>query len=247
LTADRAADRERSLVVELVGPAGAGKTTLLHALRQRDPRIRGGLRVGRLRQARELVKVGAMLFPTLVHRDRSNRWFSREELRSIAYLGGWHELLVSRDLGAPALTVLDLGPVFRLATLREFGPTIGTGSAFEIWWSRTLERWRTTLDRVVWLDAPDPMLLARIRGRESRHVVKERPEAEAREFLRRYRAALQGVLGKLSVAGGPETLRFDSSRHSPGEIAAEVLAAAGSGLSRGLDRAPETTVRERCV
>jgi adenylate kinase family enzyme len=230
--------RQRPLVLELVGPAGAGKTTLRSALCRRDPRIVAGVRVGRLRQARLMLRDGAALLPTFVRRHRADRWFNRAEIRAMSYLGGWLELLEGEAPGTERVTVLDHGPVFRLAALQEFGPAITRSAAFERWSARMLESWRWTLDRVVWLDATDDVLIGRIRGRAQKHGVKDRPDAEMREFLTRYRRRLESVLESLSQGSGPLTLRFDTARQSAPEIAAAVLATLpeAAGIAAGSDR-----------
>jgi shikimate kinase len=226
--------RGRSLVLELVGPAGAGKTTLSRTLCQRDPRMVAGLRVGKARQARLTLQHSAALLPTFLRRHRSDRWFNRAELRAMAYLAGWPEVL-GRDAPEPRVTLLDHGPVFRLAVLREFGPALTRSGAFERHWSLELERWGALLDRVVWLDASDDVLMERIRQREQDHGVKEGSDEAVRAFLGRYRTRLEDVLGRLSKAGGPTALRFDTARQSSEQIAASVLSvlpgcpASGSG------------------
>src|SRR5881397_3911259 len=70
-------------VIELAGPAGAGKTTLARALRGFDP----APRVGRTRLIGGLVpQAPALLAARLSARGR---FWSADELRSLAYLSAW--------------------------------------------------------------------------------------------------------------------------------------------------------------
>jgi hypothetical protein len=155
-----------------------------------------------------MLRDSAMMFPAFLTQYRSDRWFSREELRAIAYLGAWAELLDESRSPESSVTILDHGPVFRLATLREFGPAVAQSAAFERWWRQASQRWRRILDAVVWLDAPDDLLVQRIRFREKDHIVKKCEDAEARRFLGRYRTGLESVLQGLMQGRLARVLRL---------------------------------------
>ena len=47
---------------------------------------------------------------------------------------------------------------------------------------------------VIWLDAPDEILLDRIRNRQQEHIVKTQPATIGYEFLDRYRAEYEFIL-----------------------------------------------------
>ena len=213
-------------LVELVGPAGAGKTTLVRAL------VEGGAREGidlpRLPYMSALLGSAFQLLPALAMRPGHSRWFSRSELRSAAYLDAWHRMIGS----VRGVTLLDQGPVYRLASLKEFGPYLTDSRAFATWWSAALERWARSLDLIVLLDAPDEILLERINGRAQDHLVKGTDERTVERFLARYRTAFDHVVGAMRTLGGPEVISFDTS----GIPAAQVAEAVSARLAARGDR-----------
>lgn len=217
-------------MVELLGPAGAGKTTLLQTLRQRDPRAVTELRTPEIARIANLSRdVAPMLVPFLL-RHRHDRWFSRLEMRSMAYLGAWRAAVLGLGRRTPPpLVLLDHGPIFRLALLREFGPALAGDPAFARWWERSLEAWARLLDVVVLLDAPDDVLQRRIDERARGHAVKGRPRDEVVEFVGRYRRAFADILGRCA---GPVVLRFDTQSESARRIADAVLSALDASGAR---------------
>ncbi len=81
------------------------------------------------------------------------------------------------------VTLLDHGPIYRLAFLREFGPEITTSNTLRDGGPDLLNEWIDALDMVIWLDAPNDSLLKRIRDREQIHTIKQKSEKEAYEYL----------------------------------------------------------------
>ena len=120
---------------------------------------------------------------------------------------------------------MDHGPVFRLAFLQAFGSAITWSSAFRDWWERSRAQWAATLEALIWLDAPDALLIERVRERDLSHAIKKKSDAEARAFLARYRQAFQDVIRRFETAVGPVVLRFDTERESLDTIVNHVLEA----------------------
>ena len=141
------------------------------------------------------------------------------------YLKGWRYVLGRQASSNDIVTVLDLGPVFRLARLREFGPEITKSQRFEKWWNNVLCQWATLLDLIIWLDAPNAVLLERIHARKRWHAIKDQSEQGAYEFLARYRTCYEEIIAALASYGGSKVLRFDTSRESLQEVAERVLGA----------------------
>ena len=224
-----------SLVVEVMGPAGTGKTTLSRALRQRDDSIARDIdfRLSKIDKLPFVISNTFYLLPIHLRRYRDSRWFDRRETRSMAYLQAGHRLLRREAPTNDRVTVLDHGPLYRLAFLREFGPGVTDSHAYQRWWATRLKEWIAILDIVIWLDAPDQVLLKRIRARDSWHAVKGKSDQEACEILRRYRVAFKRTLAESLVARPITVLRFDTSRQSTEEIADEALAAFASAREAG--------------
>jgi len=163
---------------------------------------------------------------------RPRRWFTWNELKSIAYLKAWPDLLQNGPPRGQVL-LLDQGPVFRLATLLEFGPPIPRTGAPGRWWSSLYAAWAGTLDMVVWLDASDAVLMKRINTRGKDHHLKGRSGAEARQVLGRYRNAYLDVLSTLTAYNGPAVLSFDTEQVPVDQIAGEILKAIRHALGEG--------------
>jgi shikimate kinase len=215
----------RPLVAELVGPPGSGKTTLLRVLCQRDKKILPGIRLRKTTYIPLFISKIFYWLPIFLSRYSRNRWFTRNELRALTYLSGWLQVLERRTAIDDTVTVLDHGPIFRLAVLREFGPEMIKSRLNGKWWNKVFAQWAKTLSLIVWLDAGDSALLKRIHKRNQTHRVKGKPEQDVYEFLARYRSTYRDIIGKLAAHHGPTLLCFDTEKQSTEQIAGEVLAA----------------------
>ena len=142
----------------------------------------------------------------------------------MVYLKAWPRVLTQQAWNNGTVILLDHGQVFKLATLLAFGPDKLRCEDFEKWWNSMLKQWAYTLDTVIWLDAPDTLLVERINRRSQRHVVKGQSEQEAYGFLARYRASYEEIMAELRANGGPTLLQFNTSQASIEQIVDEVLA-----------------------
>jgi thymidylate kinase len=217
---------ERSLIVEIIGPAGAGKTTLSRALSQHDEKIRlaADLELRKREHIPIFVSQAPFLLPVFLRQGLHSRWFTWNEIKAMVYLRGWPRVLRQQATCGGTAILLDHGPVFKLAMLSAFGPDRLKSKDFEKWWNNMFKQWASTLDMVIWLDAPDTNLVERINTRSQRHAVKGKSEQEASEFLARYRTAYEQILAKLTANKGPRSLQFDTSQASSEQIVDKVLA-----------------------
>jgi hypothetical protein len=234
--AARPRPRVRPPLVEIMGPAGAGKTSLVRALGTTAPELRAGLGVPRWKWLPALVRRLTPVFVLWLARYRRDRWFTWNEMKSIAFLDAWLSV-VERPGAVRGPTVFDHGPVYRLARIREFGPAVARSDRFERWRMAALRRWLGALDAVVSLDAPDDVLLARVDRRGHWWLSEERPLEDKQEFYARYRRAFEDAL-HTPVPRPPLVVPIRSDDGTPEQIARRVLTAIGYDAQLSIQEAP---------
>lgn len=222
---DSRVKQKSPFVVELIGLAGAGKTTVWRALGEQNKNIGLGpdLELRKVQHIPIFISHAAFLLPVLLRGFRTGRWFAWDEIKAMVYLRAWPRVLGQQSSHGYTTVLLDHGPVFKLATLNAFGPERLRSRGLDTWWRGMYERWAFTLDMVIWLDAPEAVLVERINSRSQRHAVKGWSDREAYDFLARYRRSYEQIMAELNARDGPTLLHFDTSRLSIEEIAAEVL------------------------
>ncbi len=204
-------------VVEIVGPAGVGKSALAVELSKMPGRIRTGLSVWRLPRA-DLAATALRSAPRLA------RWraaFPKAPLTELKHLIRL-ETLRRRIDGDRRASVIDEGPIFAVAQIRYSRGT------FPDWMSdpefSPIPAWAPMFGLIVCLDAPDRLLVERIRERAKEHRMKERPAPEIEKFVTDYREALRETIGRFGREGAFRMIAFDTSLEPASQIA-EALAA----------------------
>jgi len=119
--------------------------------------------------------------------------------------------------------ILDHGPIYRLAFLRELGPEITASQIYKRWWVNLLNQWTATIDIIIWLNAPNAILLERIRARDQRHTIKEKCVREAHEFLTHYRTFLEQTISESVTDRRITLLNFDTNQESVEHIVDKIL------------------------
>lgn len=210
----------RPLRLELVGPAGAGKSTLSVSL---VTQLQGVHREIWGLPVLPLLLDGAQLIPTFTGlwlHSRSPLW---HETRHMVRLRTLQRALRRKGSDDNEVLVFDEGPIFALAWLRGFGHETFRQQPSAEWWRKAFRDWASLMDAVVVLDAPDPVLAARIRARAHPHEVKEYPDAEIARWMARFRQALEWVLTGMAGFGAPAVVRLSSQEEPADQIAERVV------------------------
>lgn len=207
-------------VAELVGAAGTGKS----ALSQRLARRPGVLRASVWNLPRGWWLLNALRsVPTLVGlcvRAWAVPW---DDVGYIIRLRTLNHMLARWRARQVRFVILDEGPVFALAWLRLFGEKRLRGDAMKRWWRGAVRQWAATVDLVVLLDAPDPVLARRIRTRERPHRVKQSTDAEIGAFCAAYRQAFGEVIAALTAENGVRVVALESDGEAEDRTADRVL------------------------
>ena len=212
--------------IEIIGPAGAGKTTLINSLIQSNQHI---FKVSKpsFRSTRNipfLVRNGYSLLPIFLRQRPNNSWFNGREVWWMMFLNEQHQILERQASGYSTLGLLDHGPVYMLTSLLNFGPEVTSSQVFQQWWARRLNQWTSYLDTIIWLDAPNSVLVKRIKNRETGHPVKGDSEVEMNIFLNRYRAAFKQVISIIQAQeNNLELHQFSTDQETPDQIKEKTL------------------------
>ena len=208
------------LVAELVGPAGVGKSALSERLGQRADVMRAS--IWNLPRGRWLLNAVRSL-PTLLAVGVRTRPFPWEDLRHLIRLRTLRQVLARGPAQHVPLVVLDEGPVFALAWLRMFGHQRRRSDALAPWRQQALEQWAAALDLVVLVNAPDAVLVERIRARAKPHRVKHSTDEEIGAFLAAYRGAFEEVITGLTAQSGVQVVTLDSDDEALDRTVARLL------------------------
>ena len=142
------------------------------------------------------------LIPTFLRLHRPFHGVLGKEMKRILRLHALERLVhETRDC---RILVFDEGPVYLLARILVYGgPGIRTRS-FQECWRRAITTWAAELDALVWLEAPEDLLAARLRARPQHPFAHTgTDDRSVRGLLRAYREAFAQVIGELTAAGGP--------------------------------------------
>jgi adenylate kinase family enzyme len=223
-------------LVELIGPAGAGKSSVIKKLIESN----GSFHLGDDLHLKSIDHIPIFIsnIPFLLDRFLTqgashSRQFSWDELKSIVYLKSAREIFARQQANHDAIFLLDHGPVFKLATLYEFGPDKVKDKEFDQWWQMMFTQWAGSLDFVVSLDAPDDLLHNRINARSQKHAVKNRSPEKASKFLNRYRESFEHIMVNLTKFNGPNYFQLDTGDLSCDQVVQKILTRV---LDRNSDR-----------
>ena len=218
-----ARNHKQTLVVELLGAAGSGKTTIARLLSRRHEEISLGVSTRFADCLPFFARDGHLLVPFLHREYWNSRLFRWYEARCMVRLSAWRRRLLRDERSEDRVVLLDHGPLFKLVRLREYGPEFVNSPVYQNWWERIYQQWVATLDLVVWLDAPDDVLVERIRGRSTDHRMKEKSPDEAFEFLSHYRACYQRIVDQCEAQRKPAVLYCDTHSESLDQTVDRIL------------------------
>jgi hypothetical protein len=219
----RAKQRKGPMVAEIIGPSGAGKSWLSESLNECDAKVKAGLTVWGL-PISLLLTSGLRTLPVLLRVSLFHRHIDTAELKQIIRLEAFYRYLKrGNDNDGVNALFFDEGVVFALAKLRADSFNNVRNEYIERWESGVLDRWAGLIDAIIWLDAPDEMLIERINSRTKPHRMKNRPGPEVVEFLARYRQAYESVLDELVRRREMKVLRYRTDEFRTRALVKKIL------------------------
>jgi hypothetical protein len=185
-------------IIEMAGVAGTGKSTLMKAMMQRNKKIKAVPLPVKISYLPFLMKITLTWLPLYLKNYRKSRWFSVQEIRNMGYLDTWISFIHSKARTKEDVFVLDPGSVHWLSALQEFGPPITKHPQYQRWWKNKCEQWSSTLDAIIWLDAPEDLCLQRVLSRDEWHEIKDLPHHSALRELKCYRESYQRIIPEMA-------------------------------------------------
>jgi len=219
--------------IEIVGVAGTGKSTLARTLAHGVPgnRIADSLHTRDSSHWAYVAHSVPRVLPLIARSVRVRPLFDWEETKFIVYVTEWRRFLRRDCRDDAGLIVLDQGPIFALARLLWGRKPVTATEEFERWLDEQVAAWSVALDGIVWLVAPEEVLLGRINDREQDHEAKGRSVREGFDVLQAHQNAYAVLFKRLEALGRPPILTFDTSVTSPVRIAEEIEAVLGGDAS----------------
>jgi len=218
-TTCRIKDRVEKMIIEVVGSAGSGKSTLAKALSERldNARLELPPSISKTENIPFFVRNTLGIFPILpsIYLRRKGRYSPWYHFLFTVILHGWHKVLDQKTFKVNSIFILDQGPVYMITFETLFGSTMFESNISKKYWERTFYTWSKTLDLVIWLDASLPVLVERIRKRETRHGIKGLYDMDAYRYLEAYHQAYDSVISKLRINSNKlKVLPIDTGQYS---------------------------------
>jgi adenylate kinase family enzyme len=192
-------------LVEVLGLPGTGKTTVVQAITSHD----GIVVRSRYRSVENVpayVGAAVRLAPMLL--TSRGAWPDRN--RIVRAESTW--AITRRSVrGRADAVVFDQGPLF---LLKQLSDAARRARGIAAWRAESLHRWARTLDLVVLLDAPNDVLVQRIRDRSKEHILRDAPDDAAMRALDADRRSFDALLAEVQQDGVVRIERLDTSTAS---------------------------------
>lgn len=210
--------RVRPMALEIMGPPGSGKSALMEALQASGPHI---VPVSIYWRRPENLFAGvrsALSIAPVVFDRESRKTLTVKHVVWMIRLEAALPILDRRRVTPPAVIAFDQGPVYTMVRLHEVALGAAEGSRLRLWWERKLDEWAGIFQLLVLLDAPNEVLIDRIRKRSKAHVVKDQSDHSAAELLVNERSTLARLADLLRQRRVIPVLRLDTATRVVDEL-----------------------------
>ncbi len=213
----------RPHIIEMVGVAGTGKSTLRKAMMQKNKRIKFFYSPGNISYLPFLIKLAIFWLPLYLAKYRHSRWFTVQEIRNMGYLDTWISRIRHRNLFKDKIFIIEPGSVYWLATLQGCGSEITKHPRFQRWWKNALLHWASSLDAIIWLEAPEEVCYQRVHTRDQWHQFLRYSTENAMEELRCYQKYYEILIPEMTSKHPIKVFHFRTDQISTDQMVEQIF------------------------
>jgi deoxyadenosine/deoxycytidine kinase len=209
------------IIIEVIGLAGAGKSTLTRAMFETIPNNLGSYR---LAKARSTIRILLSIFralPLILIQGKT-----RIGIKQWYWLGHFeasiHDLNRRSQIEGCQVLILDQGPIFEFIAIKRYLLSGRYGDYLASVYFKLLQKFYASIDAVVYLQAPDSVLLERVMSRHSSHLLKNMNVDEQRNQMAFYRAEYNNIFSA-ATAAGVSVVTLDTQLYSESQMLNETL------------------------
>lgn len=180
-------------IIQLCGLYGAGKSTLRSRMTMSDINcLRWDYRLPRFRNLHRFFLSALWIIPALIIAGIDADWFKR--LKLVLYLEVLAQDLLRYKHAMKEILLWDEGPIALHAFLRVRIGKCRNQFIVDRILDMNIRKIARVLDGMIWLDAPDQILIQRVRSRPQPHMLKNRSWDDACRFYGQYRCVYEQMI-----------------------------------------------------
>jgi shikimate kinase len=219
------------IVLEIVGLAGTGKSTILNSLTKQDKKIQAGYCYNKILYIPCFINIIPILFWTFLSECRNSRHLTWVAVKAMLFLSTLHYVAKKQSSNNHTIVMLDQGPIYMLTLLHMFVLENVKTQRLKQWWENYLNKWSSTLDIIIRLEAPDNILIERVHDRRKWHIFKEQTEQEVQDLMAHYRRSYEYIISRFTLNGGPRIFSFNTNHDSVNHIVNKILNLVGNEVN----------------
>lgn len=180
------------ITIEVIGLAGAGKSTVTDAM---FGSVKHAAASYRLNKTRSMLRFALGILrglPLVLLHGKTRLGFKHWYLLG-HFEASVHDLCSRYQSVGHEVQILDQGPVFEFVSIKRYLLSGGYGKYLERVYIGLLKRFFASMDAIVYLQAPDAVLLERVMARSSGHLLKDMSPGAQRQQMTYYREEYERI------------------------------------------------------